>query len=67
MRKNKPGDFFEQKIPAGSFIIVKALNNAAWALQFYKKNNYAEATEMQCISINVKQKPWEMILCKSIL
>ncbi len=56
--------FFEQQIPVGSLMIVKALNTSSWAIQFYIKHKYETATEMQLSNINLEQHSWETILYK---
>lgn len=58
---------FEQKIKPGTLALVKVLNNAPWALNFYKKHKFTflddEMTEI-LKALGIIEKPWERILYK---
>ena len=53
---------FESKVPTDSLVIVKALNNSPWAINFYLKHSYMRMTEAQLQSLNIVQHNWETIL-----
>lgn len=58
---------YEKQIEPGSYSIIKVLNNADWALAFYKKHGYQFLNdEMRSIigSWNMTEKAWEKILYK---
>lgn len=59
--------YFE-KLNTGNnrILIIRALKNAPWALQFYKKNGYKEIGHKMAIELNMKEHPWSIILFKII-
>lgn len=62
-------NFFESKIPSGSLVIVKALKDSPWAIQFYLKHNFKtidNAIKEILEGCNIIEKPWSTILYKYI-
>lgn len=59
--------YFEEQIKNDSYILIKVLNNAYWALDFYQKHGYELLNdEMRNLagSWNITEKAWEKILYK---
>lgn len=59
--------YFEEQVTESAWMIVKALNHAYWALDFYQKHGYETLNgEMRALveSWNVEEKAWEKILYK---
>lgn len=60
--------FVESQIDKGNYIIIKVLNNASWAFDFYKKHGYKPLNTMQSLinEFNLTEKAWEKILYKDM-
>lgn len=52
----------------GTDVIIKVLNNAPWALDFYRKHGYTALQNGHSLAEgrSLLKKPWETILCKRV-
>lgn len=60
-------EYIEGQIEEGTYIIVKALNNAVWSFDFYEKYGYRlldDGTRELIKRWNLTEKSWEKILYK---
>ncbi len=60
--------FVESQIDKGSYVIIKVLKNACWALDFYQKHGYKPLNTMKLFTDNfdLTEKSWEKILYKNM-
>lgn len=58
--------YVENQIPSRQYTIIKVLNNAYWAMDFYQKNGYTFLHNNQFLvkKWNITENPWEKILYK---
>lgn len=58
-------DYFENLISDKKrILIIKALKNAPWAIDFYIKHGYKVINHEMAIELNIKEHPWTIILFK---
>lgn len=59
--------YAESQMDKGSYVIIKVLNNADWAFDFYQKHGYQPwNTRSFAHDFGLKEKAWEKILYKAI-